>query len=46
MRISQPGPRGQANPATWRRWLFPVALTASLVTLLAVSGGGPRAACR
>jgi cell division protease FtsH len=42
MRISQPGPRGQASAAAWRRWLFPAALTASLVTLLAVTGGAPR----
>jgi cell division protease FtsH len=42
MRMSQPGPRGQASVAAWRRWLFPAALTASLVTLLAVTGGAPR----
>jgi cell division protease FtsH len=42
MRMSQPGPRGQASVAPWRRWLFPVTLTASLVTLLAVAGGAPR----
>ena len=42
MPMSQPGRRGQASVAPWRRWLFPVALTASLVTLLAVSGGAPR----
>ena len=41
MRMSQPGPQGQVNAALWRRWLFPVALTASLVTLLAVSAGHP-----
>jgi cell division protease FtsH len=41
MRISQPGPRGQGSPAGWRRLLFPVALTASLVALLAVAGGHP-----
>jgi cell division protease FtsH len=42
MRMSQPGPRGQANAAPWRRWLFPAAVTASFVTLLALSGGATR----
>jgi hypothetical protein len=28
MRMSQPGPRGQANAAPWRRWLLPLAGTA------------------
>jgi LPXTG-motif cell wall-anchored protein len=42
VRTSQPGPRGHVNVAAWRRWLFPVALTASLVTLLALSGGAAR----
>jgi cell division protease FtsH len=41
MRMSHPGPRGQASVAGWRRWLFPAALTASLVTLLAGSGLHP-----
>src|SRR6202035_3005728 len=41
MRMSHPGPRGQASVAGWRRWLFPVALTASLVTLLAGAGLHP-----
>src|ERR1700722_268945 len=41
MRMSPPGPRGQASVAGWRRWLFPAALTASLVTLLAGSGLHP-----
>ncbi len=41
MRISHPGPDGQANAAPWRRWLFPAAAMASLVTLLALSGGAP-----
>jgi hypothetical protein len=39
--MSQPGPHGQVNAARWRRWLFPAALAAGLVTLLAVSGGPP-----
>jgi cell division protease FtsH len=43
MRMSLPGPRGQARVAPWR-WLLPGALMAGLVTLLAVSGGAPRAA--
>src|SRR6266700_7003092 len=41
MRMSHPGPDGQANAAPWRRWLFPAAAMASLVTLLALSGGAP-----
>jgi cell division protease FtsH len=44
MRMSQPGPHGQVNAARWRRWLFPAALAASLVTLLAVSSGPPTGA--
>src|SRR5580704_9971371 len=39
MRMSQPGQRGQASAAGWRRWLFPVALAASLVALFTASGG-------
>jgi len=39
MRMPQPGPEGQAHPAPWRRWLLPVAVTASLVALLAVPRG-------
>jgi NAD(P)-dependent dehydrogenase (short-subunit alcohol dehydrogenase family) len=39
MRMSHPGRNGQANAAPWRRWLFPAAAMASLVTLLAASGG-------
>jgi cell division protease FtsH len=42
MRMSHPGPDGQANAAPWRRWLFPAAAMASLVTLLALSGGAHR----
>src|SRR5580704_82552 len=41
MRMSQPGPRGQASPTVWRRLLFPLALTATLGALLAVAGGHP-----
>ncbi len=39
MRMSQPGPRGQATTAPWRRWLLPAAATASFVMLLALSRG-------
>src|SRR5580700_654518 len=42
MRMTQPGHRGQGNAVPWRRWLFPVALAGSLVTLLAVAGGAQR----
>ena len=38
MRISQPGPGGQANTAPWRRWLLPVVVAA----LLAVPRGARR----
>jgi len=41
MRISQPGPRGQASAAGWRRWLFPVTVTAGLAGLLALPGSHP-----
>jgi cell division protease FtsH len=41
MRISQPDPRGQANVSSWWRWLFPMALTGTLVTLLLLSGRSP-----
>ena len=34
MRMSQPGPGGQANVAPWRRWLLPASVTAGLVALL------------
>jgi cell division protease FtsH len=44
MRMSQqPGPPGHASAAGWRRWLFPAAAAAGLVTL-AVTGGHPAAA--
>jgi cell division protease FtsH len=36
MRMSQPGPGGQANVAPWRRWLLPASVTAGLVALLAL----------
>lgn len=42
VRISQPDPRGQANVSSWWRWLFPMALTGTLVTLLLLSGRSPR----
>ncbi len=39
MRMSQPGPPGQANAAPWRRWLLPGIIAAFFVTLLAVPRG-------
>src|SRR5260221_5263204 len=42
MRVSQPGPRGQANAAPWRRWLLLEAVSVRLITLLAVSSRVPR----
>ena len=39
MRTSSPGPPGRADAAQWRRWLLPAALTAGLVTLLALPRG-------
>src|SRR3984885_2947631 len=42
MRMSLPGPRGQGNSIPWWRWLFPVALAASLVALFTAAGGAPR----
>ena len=41
MRISQPGPQGQANPAPWRRWLLPLGGTAGILALLSLTRGGP-----
>jgi cell division protease FtsH len=41
MRMSEPGPHGQANAAR-RRWLFRAAAIGSLVTLVALSGGASR----
>jgi cell division protease FtsH len=42
MRMSQPGPGGQANTAPWRRWMLPAAVAAGFVALLAVPRGVPR----
>jgi cell division protease FtsH len=42
MRMSQPGPRGQANAAPWRRWLLPEAVAVGFLTLLALAGHAPR----
>jgi cell division protease FtsH len=42
MRMSQPGPHGQANAAPWRRWLLPEAVAVGFITLLAVSSRAPR----
>jgi len=39
MRTSPPGPSGRADAASWRRWLFPAAIAAGLVTLLALPRG-------
>jgi cell division protease FtsH len=39
MRMSQPGPPGQANAAPWRRWLLPAAIAAGFVTVLALPRG-------
>jgi cell division protease FtsH len=39
MRMSQPGPPGQANAAPWRRWVFPAAIAAFFVALLALPRG-------
>ena len=39
MRMSQPGPPGQANAAPWRRWLLPGIIAAFFVTLLALPRG-------
>jgi cell division protease FtsH len=39
MRMSSPGPPGRANAAPWRRWLFPAAIAAGFVTLLALPRG-------
>ena len=39
MRISQPGPPGQANAALWRRWLLPGIIAAFFVALLVLPRG-------
>src|SRR5260370_33114354 len=39
MRTSSPGPPGQANAASWRRWLFPGTIAAFFVTLFALPRG-------
>ena len=39
MRISQPGPPGQANTALWRRWLLPGIIAAFFVALLVLPRG-------
>jgi len=39
MRTSSPGPPGRAGAAQWRRWVFPAAIAAGLVTLLALPRG-------
>jgi cell division protease FtsH len=39
MRTSQPGPPGHASAASWVRWVFPTAVLASFVVLLALPRG-------
>src|ERR1700722_394102 len=39
MRTSQPGPPGHAHAAPWGRWLFPGAVAAGFVALLALPSG-------
>ena len=39
MRTSSPGPPGRADAAQWRRWVFPAAIAAGLVTLLVLPRG-------
>jgi hypothetical protein len=39
MRMSQPGPPGQANTAPWQRWLLPGVIAAFFVTLLVLPRG-------
>jgi hypothetical protein len=39
MRMSQPGPPGQANAAPRQRWLLPGIIAAFLVTLLVLPRG-------
>jgi cell division protease FtsH len=39
MRMSQPGPPGQANAAPWQRWLLPGIIAAFFVTLLVLPRG-------
>jgi cell division protease FtsH len=39
MRMSQPGPPGQANAAPWRRWLFPGIFAAFFIVLLGLPRG-------
>src|SRR6185437_11627556 len=39
MRASSPGPPGQANAASWRRWLIPGIIVAFFVALFALPRG-------
>jgi cell division protease FtsH len=39
MRISQPGPPGQANAAPWRHWLLPAAIGVGFLALLVLPRG-------
>jgi cell division protease FtsH len=39
MRMSPPGPPGQANTASWRRWLLPAAIGAGFLALLILPRG-------
>jgi hypothetical protein len=40
MRMSQPGPPGQANAAPWQRWLLPAAMVGFLVLMAGPPGTG------
>ena len=41
MRMSQPGPRGQATTAPWRRWLLPLGAVGFLALLALSRGAAP-----
>ncbi len=41
MRMSQPGPRGQATTAPWRRWLLPLGMVGFLALLALPRGAAP-----
>jgi len=41
MRMSSPGPPGQANAAPWQRWLLPAAMVGFLVLLTLPRGAAP-----
>ena len=39
MRMSQPGPPGQAKTVSWRRWLLPAVIGAGFLALLVLPRG-------